>query len=837
LKRAFWKQDWVPGLLLSLFFIAFAQSDLLQSLERKVYDIGVQLSQRTPSDRIAVIAIDDTSIANLGRWPWSRDLHARMIDLLAAAGVKSIGYAVFFSEPQADPGLARIRSIREFYQGSSLAAGANADAVALGTMLDDAATALDADSHLHDALARSGNVLLPLAATLGEAQGNPDPLPDYLAASQLTRIGSGGVVSGDALPLPASQLLLPVPELGAAAAAVGHLNLNPDVDGGARTLPLVLRYHDKFIPSLAVMLAAHSLNLTAADVEIDFGRGLGIGKLFVPTDAALQMRPMFYAGEGAAAPFAVDSFYDVLSGKIAPSKYRDKIVLVGATATGVGNTQVTPVSPAMAPVTSFAHIVSSILNQDFIATPGWGHWVELGAVALVVLYLVLLLPRLGAAAAATITLLLLATLVAGHLVAMTQYAIWLQLMLPAALLLTGHLLLTTKRFLVTERGKVMADASSAESNRMLGLAFQNQGQLDMALEKFRKVPLDASMMEVFYNLGLDFERKRQFAKAAATFEYAARFDPGFRDLKQRIQRNHNLGETVMLGGTGAARTGTLVLDKEGVQKPRLGRYEVQRELGKGAMGVVYEGRDPQINRTVAIKTLALSQEFEEQELAEVKSRFFREAETAGRLSHPNIVTIYDAGEDQDLAYIAMELLHGNNLTAYTRPGALLPPEEAARITLTVANALHYAHDRQVVHRDIKPANIMYDPQSRQIKVTDFGIARITDSSRTKTGVILGTPSYMSPEQLVGRKVDGRSDLFSLGATFYQLLTGELPFTGDSIATLTYRIANEAPVPLLERRPDLPRCLGDVVSRCLEKSLETRYQSAAEFAEDLAKCMK
>src|SRR5690606_27974462 len=189
---------------------------------------------------------------------------------------------------------------------------------------------------------------------------------------------------------------------------------------------------------------------------------------------------------------------------------------------------------------------------------------------------------------------------------------------------------------------------------------------------------------------------------------------------------------------------------------------------------------------------------------EVKARFFREAETAGRLQHPNIVTIYDAGEEHDLAYIAMEFLEGHDLTRYTKPDNLLPLPIVMGIVYKAAIALDYAHKHNVVHRDVKPANVMYEPSKRTVKLTDFGIPRITDSSRTKTGMVLGTPSYMSPEQLSGKKIDGRSDLFSLGVMLYQLVTGKLPFQGDSMATLMYKIANEPHRDIAELRPELAR---------------------------------
>jgi serine/threonine-protein kinase len=370
---------------------------------------------------------------------------------------------------------------------------------------------------------------------------------------------------------------------------------------------------------------------------------------------------------------------------------------------------------------------------------------------------------------------------------------------------------------------------------MLGLALQGQGQLDMAFDMFRKLPRDETVMDLLYNLALDFERKRQFNKAESVFRYMAEVNPKFRDLEQRLGRAKAMSETVLLGGSGSHPGGTLLLG-QGTEKPMLGRYQVERELGKGAMGVVYGGRDPKINRVVAIKTMALAQEFDADELEEVKARFFREAETAGRLAHPNIVTIYDAGEEHDLAYIAMEFLKGRDLVPYTKPDNLLPMTKTMSIMARVADALSYAHTQNVVHRDIKPANIMYEPESDSVKVTDFGIARITDSSRTKTGMVLGTPSYMSPEQLAGRKIGGHSDLFSLGATMFQLLCGRLPFQGDSMAQLMFKIANEPHPDIVAIRPAIPDCLADIVNRALAKNPEERFATGDEMARAIRACV-
>jgi hypothetical protein len=517
----FWRKDWFLGLAVAVVLFLFAGSDLIQSLERKAYDLGVRATDRTPSDRIAVIAIDDASIQNIGRWPWPRDVHAKVTDLLARGKAKAVGNLVFFTEPELDPGLAYVNKLVAEYrkavpdpsaveQGSPLAT--------IGQLLAEADSALNTDRKLAASYEKAGNVLLPMLFELGDPRGKPDPVDD-------------------------------------------------------------------------------------------------------------------------------------------------------------------------------------------------------------------------------------------------------------------------------------------------------------------------TVLDNLYNLALDFERKRQFNKAESVFRYMAGHNPKFRDLGERLSRAKQLSETVIFGG-GGPKGHTRILTGGQVEKPMLGRYQVERELGKGAMGVVYQGKDPKIGRVVAIKTMALAQEFEADELADVKARFFREAETAGRLNHPNIVTIFDAGEEHDLAYIAMEFLKGRDLVPYTKPRALLPVEKVVSITARVAGALGYAHRQNVVHRDVKAANVMYEPGSDTVKVTDFGIARITESSKTKTGMVLGTPSYMSPEQLAGKRIDGRSDLFSLSVSLYQLLCGRLPFDGESMAQLMFKIANEPAPDILQFNPKLPPALVAFLDRAMAKETEARFQTGDEFAQAL-----
>ncbi|HWD22160.1 MAG TPA: serine/threonine-protein kinase [Burkholderiales bacterium] len=816
-KTGFWKADWFLGAIVVIVVLAFSRaSDLIPSLERKAYDLGVVATSRQPLERIAVIAIDEASLENIGRWPWSREILANMTDKLAAAKAKVIGNTVLFSEPQIDPGYGYVTKLLDI---ASKAEPPSAELIAL---LKEAEQKLNTDRALAESFARAGNVLQPMLFNLGLPLGKPDkPLPDYVSRNALA-LAPGT----DEETLPAQSVRYPIDSIGRSVAAIGHLNQLRDVDGAVRAEPLAVAYYGQLYPSLSLMIAARYLNLAPADIKVIRGEGVQLQRLKVGTDPSLLMYSYFYKDRDNRPAFAVDSFYDAYQGKIPLDKYRDKIVLIGATAAGLGDAPATPVSASMPPVLTLAHSVSSILEEHFFVSPPWAYWAEMLVLLLIAAYVIALLPRLNAGTGLTLSSVLFVALLAAHMALMISVGIWVQLMLAATLLLVGHAALVSKRFIVTERAKVKSDESSAESNRMLGLAYQGQGQLDLAWDKFRQVPLSEALLENLYNLGLDFERKRQFNKAESVFGYMHGFNPKFRDLAARLSRARQLSETVILGGASSHPGGSLQLGAG--EKPKFGRFEVQKELGKGAMGVVYLGKDPKIGREVAIKTLGLSQEFEADELADVKSRFFREAETAGRLSHPNIVTIYDTGEEHDFCYIAMELLKGGDLAPRVKPGNLLPMDKVVSIVARAADALGYAHRQGVVHRDIKPANMMYDPGSDALKLTDFGIARLTDSSKTKTGMVLGTPSYMSPEQLAGKKIEGRSDLFSLAVSLYQLLCGHLPFEGESMAQLMFRIANEPPADILAYNPKVPPGLIAFLQRALAKNPDERFQSGEEF---------
>jgi serine/threonine protein kinase len=258
---------------------------------------------------------------------------------------------------------------------------------------------------------------------------------------------------------------------------------------------------------------------------------------------------------------------------------------------------------------------------------------------------------------------------------------------------------------------------------------------------------------------------------------------------------------------------------------QIAHYRIEREIAHGAMGTVYAGK-------LALKVVDLPYNADADELDAHRERFLREAEAARRLQHPDITAVFDAGDDGRRAWLAMELVSGRDLGTYTVTGELLSVSQVVQIGARVARALAFAHRQGVVHRDIKPANVMVDPDRGVVKISDFGIAHLIDTARTRTGLVLGTPSYMAPEQMAGRRIDGRADLYSLGAMLFQLLTGRLPFEAPTMGGLLAAVAQEPAPDIRSLRPELPEALAQVVALAMEKRPELRYANGDQMAHDL-----
>ena len=372
--------------------------------------------------------------------------------------------------------------------------------------------------------------------------------------------------------------------------------------------------------------------------------------------------------------------------------------------------------------------------------------------------------------------------------------------------------------------------------------YLKSNQIAQAKLALAETSASEAVLEKLYEIAERSSREKNYDLSFSTYLTISQRRKKFRDTPQKLELVRQVIESENRNNTFTATSEnklekTVALSGPTQAMPRmLGRYEIKDEIGRGAVGRVFLGFDPKIARKVAIKTLNYNQ-FDSETLADVKARFFREAEAAGRLSHPNIVSIYDVGEQDYYAYIAMDYVEGKALNQFIDEEALLPVFEVYRVVADIASAMAYAHSCNVVHRDVKPANVIYNPSPFQVKVTDFGIARLIDDSKTSTGEILGSPLYMAPEQLAGSKVDVQADIFSLGVTFYQLLTGELPFKGENLAALTYEIIHGKHKNIRSVRKGLPASAARIINQALQKNPEERYESAAEMAGVLTRAIR
>ncbi|MFA6091518.1 MAG: CHASE2 domain-containing protein [Elusimicrobiota bacterium] len=835
------KKTWILDVLLGLAVSLFVggsyvmQGAFLESLELKAYDARAKFRQSLePPTDVVLIAIDDDSIARMGRWPWPRTRIAEMLDLLVAAKPKVIGLDILYSEPEVNPAIAELENLKtrygELLQGRNIVQKKGVD---FQNEFSSMAVRLDTDSRLLASLTTAQNVVLPMFFSGGGLLGaKPEELPPALSSAALTaRVTRAEAGFQD---VEGGKPVYPILPFLKASAGVGHVSIYPDLDGVVRREVPAVKYGASYFPSYALALTARYLGIKPDEILVTPGSSIELGKLKIPLD---EQQSMLVTFNGPDHTFRYYSFHEVLNGKVSMDVFKDKIVILGPSAAGIATLYVTPVAQSLPSVEFIANVIENILGQRFLVRPPWAVRLELGLIAFCAFFVMFLLPRLKALGGAIITALLLAAAMGAGGWLFVERGEWIKVIYPCFLLAAGYVVIVTKRFLVTEKGKELVEASAIETNKMLGLSFQGQGMFDLAFEKFRLCPVDDNMKETLYSLALDFERKRQYGKAVNVYKHVSAHDPKYKDIVEKIKTLSAAAEGAVFGGIGQKGGEGTVMVTAGATKPMLGRYEIIKELGRGAMGIVYLGKDPKINRQVAIKTLMLEEGGTPEETKQIKERFFREAESAGTLNHPNIVRIYDAGEEQDICYIAMELLDGHDLTRYCGKENRLDALTAMEYVARVAEGLDYAHNQGIIHRDIKPANIML-LNDGSVRVADFGIARIAASSKTATGTVMGTPSYMSPEQIAGRKVDGRSDLFSLGVTLFELLTGEKPFKGgDGIGTLLFQIANEPEPEPLQIEPKLPRRVSAIVHKALKKNADERHQKGSELAAQLRACIE
>ena len=770
---------WILPAVLGVAAIAIAATPLGQRADLALFDLAAKVAPTSRSTEVVLVAIDETSTAKLGADVWKPELQALVLQRLLSAGARAVGYVQFEPHP-ALPATA-LRELRERINQADEAARPSL------LQLDESLASLE----------RSAKDIERLNRLVMES--DRVFLPDGSSAS--ANVGLLGVRD----------------QAKAVEARMAHVNFVVDDDGRIRSFPI---------------RAGGPGNATLA-MPIELVRKAGLNSP-LRDESAMDGRIWLSSSLAVGSGVISVPLVDVVTKQVAAEVVNGKIVVVGVTAGASAMPVMIPGRGATSLAMLEAQAVADVLSGDIaMRTRG---------LAALAIFLCVATAALGGVlrsmtiqAAMVITMLWAGALIAAQVIGLAAFHVWFSGVAPAvfALLLP---LCVVQNSRTERRGMFPQKVASHGGDRLLALAFHEQGQLDHAFDHLRRCPPTETVLDDLYELGLDYERRRQYAKAQQVFDHIAARSPQRRELLRRAASKPAAPESAPAASEPVHLGVRRLSDTAGAAHPqRLGRYELGRELGRGAMGVVYLGRDTTIGRAVAIKTMPLSQEFDAAELESVKRRFFGEAESAGRLNHPNIVTIYDAGEDQELAYIAMELLTGKDLSRYTAPSRLLPLAVVLNIVGRVADALDYAHRLNIVHRDIKPGNIMFDPKTDAVKVTDFGIARITDSNKTKTGMVLGTPSFMSPEQLAGKKIDGQSDLYSLGVTLYQLVCGTLPFQAASLAQLMYKISNDAPADPLNHNPSLPDELVSIIQKVLAKEKQQRFASGSEMALALRNC--
>jgi len=820
-KPAFRSRHRTLALLLSAAAVLATWTGLGQSLETGGYRLAAAFAPATaPAHRVAVIALEPAPAPQL------RQQAAEAVRRLHALGSGPIALVLPLHHAANPPGLQALKRAADALRGQSRRHSA---------ALADAVDRLDVDGRLADAMATSRNTLIATFLRPGKPSA-----ADRTALSRDALAAPGArrrfVHRATAFVLdPADPPAHAVPPLAALRSAAAGVAVMPTWSDGApvTSVPLRVRDGDLRLPGVALALAAADWHRGNDHFTWHSGSVQIAGhRVAVSPDGRFYPLPL--ASADARKRISVYAATDLLRGRVGARALRGRPVLVGVNDGADVPQLVGPAGGRWTPLTWTAQSVAALLGGKGVRVPPWFYGAQRGGVLLVALCLVLLPWGLRGRLGLVLGALIAAALLNAGLVAVLTRALWLPVVAPALFLVAGQLLLT-----LNHRGEAaLLDArrDATAARRQLGLNLQNQGQLDAAMEQFQTCADDPDVDEPLYQLALEYERRRQFPKALAVYQDLEAADPGFRDVAERRAHLETLTAHLPAGtALGNAGTSTVALDNPAVEKPVLGRYRIERLLGQGAMGAVYLAEDPDIGRTVALKALPLAEEFEGAALEEARGRLKREAEAAGRLKHPNIVAVHDVGEEHDLAYIAMDYAEGRSLAAWTEGENLLPVDEVLYVCAEVAEALHYAHARKVVHRDIKPGNVIYDPASGAVKVTDFGVASLVDDRKTRTGTVLGSPSYMSPEQITGNRIDGRSDLFSLGVTLYQLLTGRLPFRGDSVANLAYRITQEKHPNLGRVRRGLPACASRIVNKALQKDPDDRYASGIDMAEALRRC--
>jgi len=798
----------------------------MKKLQWKIDDILYSFrGDPTSAPDIVMVNIDDESIKELGEWPWSYDV---MADIIATCNS---------GKPQT------ILVNMELPSRASQDTTGNTEILA-------------------NQISWADNIILTYDIALADYSNQRMSRPDFLYKYSIKTSSDLGILDEHAA-LNIRKMFLPSGIICQYADGLGFDYLEGDEDRKIRWAPLAANYEGYYYPSAPLLAAVRYRKNTADNITLVENEAVKFGQYTIPTDDAGRL---FINYNNPGTTFKEYSAVSILNDNFDTDKLSGKMVIIGLTCQSDGQFYATPVSKAMSKNELYANIVENIMHGNFITRFDMSIGLNLLILFGMGLFCALILPRVSILYRLIILVVCVFILANLSFVLFNSYGILirslyfgLQLML---FMLTCPLLDENRfggSFSFGAVGSEKTQATPAPKKkqkqqpeeeapvRVLNESASSLAVQHQETEMLNSTPPGNAATEAHVAQDNQAEKTVSHAGDAIQSPFAATTSPptvspseipqspdiiGFEDSSRTNQPTpqetahaaQNQSDHIISPASSSPSFGPGP-DSSNIKS--LGRYQIVGMLGKGAMGSVYKGVDPAINRPVALKTIRLDFVSDEQEMTELRDRLFREAQAAGKLSHPNIVIIYDVGTEGSLQYIAMEYLEGQTLEQLIKKQVQFSFKIIANIMTQICLALEYAHDQGIVHRDIKPANIMVLPDY-SIKVMDFGIARVDSSSMTRTGIAMGTPNYIAPELLQGQTVDRRCDIFSLGVVIYELLTGRRPFKGENLTSLIYSIVNQDPVPPSTINENLPLIFDHITSKALAKNPVERYQKASDL---------
>lgn len=764
-----------PGLVLYLLMTLFVaalclnQTTGFEVFESRVLDLMFRIrGASNPSGEVVILGIDDKSLKSLGEWPWGHQRLAQMFEALTYYRPKCVLYQPAIED-----------RIDDYQSGMSQLLAEN--------------------------ILQSGNIVLSFPTVLAERTPATGTAPRWMRKSSLATI-----LPFEAEDIPrASRIDLPDSIFGKAAALAGASMTLFDPDRSVRKQPLIMRFERGCYPSAELAAASMALDLSLDALQFDEDDLiLSLSDRQIPVDYECNYLIDYYGGSGRFPYYSVKDFWD---GELQIDKLKGRTVVIALTAPSLADKLPMSFDDGLSPAEKSATIVDNIITDRFISPMNAQTDTEIAIILVIGVLCALIVPRVPLVYRYVTLVAAAFAVVAFGFVMFTSFHTHARIVYPSIEVLLFALvapLASTARSLTKSSQKAGEPAATATAEQHTTKAKAEAMHTQDELRKqSTEVPAETSHSETDM---VPENPTGQFEHSPRLFETEEQ--QAAQDALAALKEYKHPSST----------------DKTPLA---FGRYQVIETLGRGAMGTVYKGKDPAIDRLVALKTIRLDKIADASEIDELRERLTREAKAAGNLSHPNIVTIYDVGQDGDVQYIAMEYLEGYTLEQIIARKLELNFRIAANIVLQVCSALSYAHRHNIVHRDIKPANIMV-LDGFHIKVMDFGIAHFESSSLTKTGIAMGTPNYISPEQLRGEEVTKSSDIFSLGVVFYEILTGKKPFTGDNISNIIMKILEEDPPVPSTYSEKIPPMFDIIVKKALKKNPYDRYHSADEMSRAL-----